>query len=113
LTVTLRHALTGRVPEPFVPAEKHEDIVREARALWAIYAVIAAGSVALHTDAALIWWILPAIAGQPFRSRKPTALSVIRFRSPAAGMAKSAYPSSAACGSASETRQLSIVVYTC
>lgn len=66
LTVTLRHALTGRVPEPYISADKHALIVREARVLWAIYALVAAGSVALRSDAALIWWILPAIAGQPF-----------------------------------------------
>jgi fatty acid desaturase len=66
LKVTLRHALTGRVPEPFVPVARHRAIVAEARILWAIYAVVAALSLLLRTDAALVYWIVPAIFGQPF-----------------------------------------------
>ena len=31
LSVTLRHAVTGRVPEPFIPARLRPAIVREAR----------------------------------------------------------------------------------
>jgi len=37
LSVTLRHALTGRVTEPFVPAHQHAAIVAEARILWLNY----------------------------------------------------------------------------
>jgi fatty acid desaturase len=66
LKVTLRHALLGRVPEPFIPPDRQRGIVREARVVWAIYLVIAAASLAGHSDAALIYWILPAMAGQPF-----------------------------------------------
>lgn len=63
---TLHHALTGRVAEPFVPPAKHRQIVREARILWGLYLSIALVSLALRRDDALIYWVLPAIAGQPF-----------------------------------------------
>ncbi len=66
LTVTLRHALTGRVREPFVAEGKRSAIVREARILWAVYAVILAASLVLGSDAALRYWIFPAMLGQPF-----------------------------------------------
>lgn len=41
-------------------------IVREARILWICYAAILALSLAYHRTDALIYWILPALAGQPF-----------------------------------------------
>jgi fatty acid desaturase len=63
---TLRHALTGRVREPFVPPARHRAIVREARLVWALYLVVVVVSVALLRIDALLFWILPAIAGQPF-----------------------------------------------
>ena len=66
LGVTLRHALSGRAPEPFVPAGKARLIVREARVLWACYLLLAAGSLYLRSDAALIYWLLPSLLGQPF-----------------------------------------------
>jgi fatty acid desaturase len=65
LEVTLRHALTGRVTEPFVPAGKAGLVVREARVLWSCYGLIAAGSLSLQLDAALYYWVLPALLGQP------------------------------------------------
>jgi len=66
LTVTLRHAKTGRVREPFVAAGKRVAIIREARILWAVYAAIFAASVIFRSQAALIYWIVPAMLGQPF-----------------------------------------------
>jgi fatty acid desaturase len=66
LKVTLRHALLGCVPEPFIPPDRHRAIIREARIVWAIYLLIGVGSLVLRSDAALIYWILPAMAGQPF-----------------------------------------------
>jgi fatty acid desaturase len=66
ITVTLRHALTGRVSEPFVPALKRRMIVLEARILWACYAAILVTSLLLHSADALIYWVLPVLAGQPF-----------------------------------------------
>lgn len=66
LTVTLRHAITGRVPEPFVPEAKRRGIVLEARLLWAAYCGVLALSLLLHSDAAVWYWIVPALLGQPF-----------------------------------------------
>jgi len=66
ITVTVRHALTGVVPEPFVPATMHRTIVREARILWSCYLIVAAVSIYFHSDAALLYWIVPALCGQPF-----------------------------------------------
>lgn len=66
LSVTLRHAVTGRVPEPFVPAARRAEIVREARVLWVMYLAVLIAAILLRQDAALIYWLLPALAGQPF-----------------------------------------------
>jgi fatty acid desaturase len=66
LTVTLRHALTGRVAETFIPASKAALVVREARILWACYLTVIAASLYLRSADALIYWVLPAILGQPF-----------------------------------------------
>ena len=62
---TLRHALTGRVREPFVPPAQHRAVVREARLVWALYLAVLAVSLALGRADALYYWILPALAGQP------------------------------------------------
>ncbi len=66
LEITLRHALTGRVTEPFVPPAKRAQIVREARILWSGYLAILGASLLLGRADALIYWILPAMLGQPF-----------------------------------------------
>ncbi len=66
LTVTLTHALSGRVRESFVPPEKTGRIVREARLLWAWYLCVLVVSVDWHRAEALTYWILPALLGQPF-----------------------------------------------
>jgi fatty acid desaturase len=66
LSVTLRHALTGRVTEPFVAEGKRALIVREARMLWLCYGVILALSVYYRSTAALVYWIVPVMLGQPF-----------------------------------------------
>jgi fatty acid desaturase len=66
LQTTLRHALTGRVPEPLVPAAGAAEVVREARILWACYLGVAAVSLYLQRADVLIYWIVPALLGQPF-----------------------------------------------
>jgi fatty acid desaturase len=66
LQTLLRHALTGRVTEPFVPAAHAPAVVREARVLCACYLAVAAGSLYWHSAAALLYWIVPALLGQPF-----------------------------------------------
>jgi fatty acid desaturase len=66
LTVTLRHALTGRVTEAFVPAGKSSLVIREARILWVCYLGVIAASLYFRRADALIYWVLPAVLGQPF-----------------------------------------------
>ncbi|HYX73110.1 MAG TPA: fatty acid desaturase [Steroidobacteraceae bacterium] len=66
LQTSLRHALRGQVSEPFVPAAGAPAVVREARTLWGCYLAIAALSIYLHSAAALLYWIVPALLGQPF-----------------------------------------------
>jgi fatty acid desaturase len=65
-SITLRHAFLGRVPEPFVPAAKRAAVVREARILWGCYAATLLLSLAAHSTAALLLWVLPVLLGQPF-----------------------------------------------
>jgi fatty acid desaturase len=62
---TLRHALSGRVRESFVPPEQAAIVVREARALWGSYLLVALASIYLQRADALIYWVLPVILGQP------------------------------------------------
>jgi fatty acid desaturase len=66
MTVTLRHALTGRVAEPFIPAARATLIVREARILWVCYLCVMVLSLYFQRADALLYWVLPAILGQPF-----------------------------------------------
>jgi len=62
LKVIVRTA-AGRVDAPFVPAEARPAVVREARIYLAAYLAVIAGSVALGTWAAVIWWAGPALLG--------------------------------------------------
>jgi fatty acid desaturase len=62
---TCRHAL-GRVGEPFIAPHARPRIVREARLLLAAYAALAFGSALAGSDALLVFWIGPALLGQPF-----------------------------------------------
>jgi fatty acid desaturase len=62
---TLRHALTGRATETFISAAKAAAVVREARVLWLCYLAVAAASLYLRRADALIYWVLPALLGQP------------------------------------------------
>jgi len=66
ISVTLRHALTGRVSESFVPARMRAAIVREARILWIGYLAVLGLSLLLRRSDALIYWVFPLLAGQPF-----------------------------------------------
>ncbi len=66
LSVTLRHALTGRVAESFVPPGAAAHVVREARALWGGYLLVLAASLYFARADALIYWLIPALLGQPF-----------------------------------------------
>jgi len=66
LATTLRHALTGKVSEAFVPLRMHATIVREARTFWIGYLSVLALSLISRRSDALIYWIFPVLAGQPF-----------------------------------------------
>jgi len=65
VSATLRHALTGRVSEAFVPPDKRALVVREARVLLGSYLAVAAVSLVLRRSDVLIYWVLPALLGQP------------------------------------------------
>jgi fatty acid desaturase len=66
LQTTLRHALSGRVSESCVPALRGPAVVREARILWMCYLALALASVTLGSAAALLYWVVPALLGQPW-----------------------------------------------
>ena len=63
--ILLAHA-AGRVEEDFVPKGRRSEIVAEARILLAVYAAVAALSLIFWTPAALIFWVVPMLLGQPF-----------------------------------------------
>jgi fatty acid desaturase len=66
IATVCRHAFTGRVPQPWIPAGKHASVVREARVYGLGYVAALAVSLWLQT-AVLLWlWILPAMIGQVF-----------------------------------------------
>jgi len=62
----LFRSAVGQAQGKFIPPTLAPRIVREARIMLAIYAVVAALSVAFRSDAALVYWVLPALLGQPF-----------------------------------------------
>lgn len=64
LTTTVRHAL-GRVTDAFVPARERAVVVAEARVVLAVYTGIALLSVGFSTWAPVIYWVVPAVLGQP------------------------------------------------
>ncbi len=65
LRVLIINAKTGPHDE-FVPQERRDRVRREARLSIAIYALMAAASLAAQTGA-LVWlWLIPASLGQPF-----------------------------------------------
>ncbi len=49
----------GIVREPYIPADKHALVIREARWMLTGYAAIAAASLALQSWAAVIFWLAP------------------------------------------------------
>jgi fatty acid desaturase len=61
----VQHAL-GRAVAPYVPPRLEPRLVQQARIMLAIYAAVAALSVLFRSDAALLYWVLPALLGQPF-----------------------------------------------
>ena len=65
LTALPRHAL-GQVAETFVPAAQRRTVVWEARSHLVLYAAVFAGSWLAGSWAAVLYWFLPALLGQPF-----------------------------------------------
>jgi fatty acid desaturase len=59
------HALGG-AGEPFIAPHARPRIVREARRLLAVYAALALGSILAGSDALAVFWLAPALLGQPF-----------------------------------------------
>ena len=65
IATLVRHA-RGRVEEPFIAARLRPRIVREARLYLAVYAFVLIVPLAAGSPAALIYWVIPALVGQPF-----------------------------------------------
>lgn len=61
----LRHA-AGRVDMAFIAPAQRSAVAREARVFLAIYLVAAAASLAAGSAAVLLYWLGPAVLGQPF-----------------------------------------------
>ena len=57
--------LAGRVEEPFIPERRRKAVVLEARILVCLYALIALVSFDLASLAAVNYWLLPLLLGQP------------------------------------------------
>ncbi len=51
----------GRVTEPYLPATRHAELIREARFHVAGYALICAGAAFAHSAAAVILWFAPML----------------------------------------------------
>jgi fatty acid desaturase len=61
----VQHAL-GQAPESFYKDDRQRRaVIGEARIVLAIYALVLVGSVAAGSTAALIYWVIPALLGQP------------------------------------------------
>jgi fatty acid desaturase len=56
----LRFSL-GLVSEPYLPAKRHAELIREARWHLAGYALIGAASLAAHSGAAVLLWLAPML----------------------------------------------------
>jgi fatty acid desaturase len=65
LATLARHA-SGRIDEPFIAERLRPGIVREARLYLATYAALLVATVATGSDALLVFWLIPALLGQPF-----------------------------------------------
>jgi fatty acid desaturase len=52
----------GKITEPYLPAKRHPELIREARLHLAGYALIAAVSLTAHSWAAAVLWLAPMLA---------------------------------------------------
>jgi len=62
----------GRVPEPYVRPDEHALVIREARLHAALYAGVAAVSVAAGSWAAVMLWLAPMVAMKPVHQLQNT-----------------------------------------
>ena len=62
----------GEVIEPYVAPHEHARVIREARAHAALYALIAAVSVAAQSWAAVLLWLAPMVAMKPVHQLQNT-----------------------------------------
>ena len=62
----------GIVTEPYLPQRRHAELIREARVHVAGYALIAVLSLAAHSWAAVILWLLPMLAMKPVHQLQNT-----------------------------------------
>lgn len=67
LSSLLRHPFGAftKVERGFIPPGQMARVRRDARLMWAAYAAIAAVSVAAGSTAALTFWLIPRILGEP------------------------------------------------
>lgn len=63
---TLITNATGRCHDDYVPPKGRGKVIKEARVMIALYALIIALSFYFHSTLLLLAWILPALIGQPF-----------------------------------------------
>jgi fatty acid desaturase len=63
---TLARIGRGRVEEPFITGRLRPRIVREARLYLTVYGLFLLVSIATGSPAVLIFWLIPALLGQPF-----------------------------------------------
>jgi fatty acid desaturase len=61
----LRHA-AGRAAEPYLSADAARQVIREARVHVLLYAVLAILSLIRRSDAVIVFWLAPALLGQPW-----------------------------------------------
>jgi fatty acid desaturase len=57
---------SGHASAPFVPKTLEPRLVREARVMLTIYGLVAVLSIVFRSEAALLYWLLPVLLGQPF-----------------------------------------------
>ncbi len=65
LTTLVRHA-RGNVTEPFIAESKRALIAQEARRHLALYAGLVLISLVAQSEVLLVYWVVPALLGQPF-----------------------------------------------
>jgi fatty acid desaturase len=56
----------GRVTAAYIPDRNRAEVIREARIFLAVYLGAIVLSIAVRSDVLLLYWIIPALLGQPF-----------------------------------------------